>query len=98
RLTDRIQAGNLYVNRNIVGATVGVQPFGGQGLSGTGPKAGGPLYLHRLLSHGPAELPLEGVPGRDAAELVLPGPTGESNLYRLEPRGAVLCRALTAAG
>ena len=42
--------GNLYVNRNVVGAVVGVQPFGGEGLSGTGPKAGGPLYLHRLLS------------------------------------------------
>ncbi|MFP5390002.1 MAG: trifunctional transcriptional regulator/proline dehydrogenase/L-glutamate gamma-semialdehyde dehydrogenase [Gammaproteobacteria bacterium] len=41
-------AGNIYVNRNIVGAVVGVQPFGGEGLSGTGPKAGGPLYLHRL--------------------------------------------------
>lgn len=44
----RIHAGNLYVNRNIVGAVVGVQPFGGMGLSGTGPKAGGPLYLQRL--------------------------------------------------
>ncbi len=43
-----IRCGNLYVNRNIVGAVVGVQPFGGHGLSGTGPKAGGPLYLHRL--------------------------------------------------
>ena len=40
--------GNIYVNRNIVGAVVGVQPFGGQGLSGTGPKAGGPHYLSRL--------------------------------------------------
>ena len=40
--------GNIYVNRNIVGAVVGVQPFGGEGLSGTGPKAGGPLYLQRL--------------------------------------------------
>ncbi|MGY8526523.1 trifunctional transcriptional regulator/proline dehydrogenase/L-glutamate gamma-semialdehyde dehydrogenase [Paracidovorax citrulli] len=46
----RAHVGNLYVNRNIVGAVVGVQPFGGEGLSGTGPKAGGPLYLHRLLS------------------------------------------------
>ncbi|MCK3654871.1 bifunctional proline dehydrogenase/L-glutamate gamma-semialdehyde dehydrogenase [Pasteurellaceae bacterium Macca] len=43
-----IHAGNLYVNRNTVGAVVGVQPFGGMGLSGTGPKAGGPLYLQRL--------------------------------------------------
>jgi len=44
----RIRVGNIYINRNIVGAVVGVQPFGGQGLSGTGPKAGGPFYLHRL--------------------------------------------------
>ena len=43
-----IHAGNTYVNRNIIGAVVGVQPFGGQGLSGTGPKAGGPRYLHRF--------------------------------------------------
>jgi len=42
-------AGNIYVNRNIIGAVVGVQPFGGAGLSGTGPKAGGPSYLSRLL-------------------------------------------------
>lgn len=46
--TDRIHAGNLYVNRNMIGAVVGVQPFGGEGLSGTGPKAGGPNYLPRL--------------------------------------------------
>ncbi|MGH6641595.1 MAG: hypothetical protein ACRED3_02750, partial [Bradyrhizobium sp.] len=39
---------NTYVNRNMIGAVVGVQPFGGEGLSGTGPKAGGPHYLHRF--------------------------------------------------
>ena len=49
------RAGNLYVNRNMVGAVVGVQPFGGEGLSGTGPKAGGPLYLLRLLAARPAD-------------------------------------------
>ncbi|AWU97531.1 trifunctional transcriptional regulator/proline dehydrogenase/L-glutamate gamma-semialdehyde dehydrogenase [Azospirillum ramasamyi] len=54
RVTSRIEAGNLYVNRNTIGAVVGVQPFGGHGLSGTGPKAGGPLYLSRLLSVRPA--------------------------------------------
>ena len=43
----RLKVGNTYVNRNMIGATVGVQPFGGEGLSGTGPKAGGPRYLHR---------------------------------------------------
>ena len=52
-ITSHAHVGNQYVNRNIVGAVVGVQPFGGDGLSGTGPKAGGPLYLHRLLAHGP---------------------------------------------
>ncbi|MBI1906247.1 MAG: trifunctional transcriptional regulator/proline dehydrogenase/L-glutamate gamma-semialdehyde dehydrogenase [Rhodocyclales bacterium] len=45
--------GNIYVNRNMIGAVVGVQPFGGEGRSGTGPKAGGPLYLHRLLRRTP---------------------------------------------
>jgi RHH-type proline utilization regulon transcriptional repressor/proline dehydrogenase/delta 1-pyrroline-5-carboxylate dehydrogenase len=49
------RAGNVYVNRNIVGAVVGVQPFGGEGLSGTGPKAGGPLYLLRLLAERPLQ-------------------------------------------
>ncbi|WP_181164593.1 trifunctional transcriptional regulator/proline dehydrogenase/L-glutamate gamma-semialdehyde dehydrogenase [Amaricoccus solimangrovi] len=53
RVMDRVKAGNLYVNRNIIGAVVGVQPFGGRGLSGTGPKAGGPLYLGRLVTEAP---------------------------------------------
>ena len=44
----RARVGNIYVNRDMVGAVVGVQPFGGMGLSGTGPKAGGPHYLHRF--------------------------------------------------
>jgi RHH-type proline utilization regulon transcriptional repressor/proline dehydrogenase/delta 1-pyrroline-5-carboxylate dehydrogenase len=47
-ITTRAHVGNIYVNRNIVGAVVGVQPFGGEGKSGTGPKAGGPLYIKRL--------------------------------------------------
>jgi RHH-type proline utilization regulon transcriptional repressor/proline dehydrogenase/delta 1-pyrroline-5-carboxylate dehydrogenase len=46
----KTRAGNVYVNRNMVGAVVGVQPFGGSGLSGTGPKAGGPGYLHRFCT------------------------------------------------
>ncbi len=53
RVTQQAHVGNMYVNRNMVGAVVGVQPFGGEGLSGTGPKAGGPLYLYRLLSSRP---------------------------------------------
>ncbi|MDQ3196043.1 MAG: bifunctional proline dehydrogenase/L-glutamate gamma-semialdehyde dehydrogenase PutA, partial [Pseudomonadota bacterium] len=48
RVATRVRVGNLYVNRNIIGATVGAQPFGGEGLSGTGPKAGGPHYLQRF--------------------------------------------------
>ena len=48
RITARLANGNVYVNRNMIGAVVGSQPFGGSGLSGTGPKAGGPNYLHRL--------------------------------------------------
>ncbi|MCQ0042201.1 MAG: bifunctional proline dehydrogenase/L-glutamate gamma-semialdehyde dehydrogenase PutA [Bombella sp.] len=55
-LVERVEAGNIYVNRNIVGAIVGVQPFGGHGLSGTGPKAGGPLALRRQLAHAPRTL------------------------------------------
>jgi RHH-type proline utilization regulon transcriptional repressor/proline dehydrogenase/delta 1-pyrroline-5-carboxylate dehydrogenase len=46
----RVKAGNCYVNRNMIGAVVGVQPFGGEGLSGTGPKAGGPHYLARFVT------------------------------------------------
>ncbi|MGL4603567.1 MAG: L-glutamate gamma-semialdehyde dehydrogenase, partial [Iodobacter sp.] len=62
-VTGKVQAGNIYVNRNVIGAVVGVQPFGGEGLSGTGPKAGGPLYLPRLLSRRPAQT----LPGDQAA-------------------------------
>jgi RHH-type proline utilization regulon transcriptional repressor/proline dehydrogenase/delta 1-pyrroline-5-carboxylate dehydrogenase len=50
RIHARLRVGNTYVNRNMIGAVVGVQPFGGEGLSGTGPKAGGPRYLHRFAT------------------------------------------------
>jgi RHH-type proline utilization regulon transcriptional repressor/proline dehydrogenase/delta 1-pyrroline-5-carboxylate dehydrogenase len=50
QVASRVHAGNAYVNRNMIGAVVGVQPFGGEGLSGTGPKAGGPRYLHRFAT------------------------------------------------
>ena len=49
-IADKVQIGNVYVNRNMIGAVVGVQPFGGCGLSGTGPKAGGPHYLSRFVT------------------------------------------------
>ena len=67
QVLSQIHAGNLYVNRNIVGAVVGVQPFGGEGLSGTGPKAGGPLYLKRLL----AVRPVVQVPRNPEAQAAL---------------------------
>jgi RHH-type proline utilization regulon transcriptional repressor/proline dehydrogenase/delta 1-pyrroline-5-carboxylate dehydrogenase len=129
RVSERIAAGNVYVNRTIIGAVVGVQPFGGHGLSGTGPKAGGPLYLRRLLAAAPPEpaLPAAGAPApaaeavirwleetgqqeaaarcrhyahaaRTGLRLELTGPVGESNVYRLEPRGTVLCVAESASG
>ncbi len=50
RIASAARVGNVYVNRNMIGAVVGVQPFGGEGLSGTGPKAGGPHYLYRFCS------------------------------------------------
>ena len=50
RIVSRANVGNIYVNRNMVGAVVGVQPFGGEGYSGTGPKAGGPNYLQRFCT------------------------------------------------
>ncbi|MBS7540745.1 trifunctional transcriptional regulator/proline dehydrogenase/L-glutamate gamma-semialdehyde dehydrogenase [Ancylobacter lacus] len=125
-VTERIEAGNLYVNRNIIGAVVGVQPFGGHGLSGTGPKAGGPLYLYRLLATRPVDLPLEAparapeparlfvasladagirarcerllAATRHGATVDLPGPVGERNVYRLTPRGTVLCLPASPLG
>ncbi|MFT5481662.1 MAG: RHH-type proline utilization regulon transcriptional repressor/proline dehydrogenase [Halieaceae bacterium] len=157
RIASRARVGNVYINRNMIGAVVGVQPFGGRGLSGTGPKAGGPRYLSRLLGsssgseHSPTAVPPEPlgsdmppaealtgaalaqlqwsstlIPDRIAfvrrfcadlaaeiggsvdpelsamaevliacasdvldRELSLPGPTGESNILLLEPRGLV---------
>ncbi|WP_407074856.1 L-glutamate gamma-semialdehyde dehydrogenase [Roseateles sp.] len=138
RLADEARIGNVYVNRNIIGAVVGVQPFGGEGLSGTGPKAGGPDYLRRFCTEPvlDAPAPLLALDARadalavaadatwrntplhdriatlrraadtlDApvamavrglftaaqaafADIVLPGPTGESNTLRHHARGA----------
>ena len=83
RVVERIEAGNIYVNRNIIGATVGVQPFGGSRLSGTGPKAGGPLYLSRLVAEPPPGA-LDGVEGGDAAIARHP------RLYRLARRASAM--------
>ena len=80
-----IHVGNVYINRNQIGAVVGAQPFGGHSLSGTGPKAGGPLYSHAFLQKtGQA-------PAIAAMSIDLPGPAGESNIYMTTPRqGKVL--------
>jgi len=88
-VTNRIEAGNLYVNRNIIGAVVGAQPFGGRGLSGTGPKAGGPLYLGRLAEKPPA-LP-SGTPDPALEEFAAWLETRE------EPRAAAIAREYGAA-
>lgn len=90
RVTARAHAGNIYVNRNVIGAVVGVQPFGGHGLSGTGPKAGGPLYLRRLVATAPC------APAIDLAEHELAGPVGERNVHALRPVGKVLIAAQDA--
>ena len=90
RLAERVHAGNIYVNRNLIGAVVGVQPFGGHGLSGTGPKAGGPLYLHRLLAARPVSPPLAARAGS--------APFGPARAWadfvegRSQPEAAAHCR------
>ena len=103
-IVDRLAVGNTYVNRNQIGAVVGSQPFGGEGLSGTGPKAGGPEYLHRFTrTPAPEGGPTAAIPEAQVAEalsrrqptpsrsLNLPGPTGESNRLTLTPRAPLLC-------
>ena len=106
-LTTQVHAGNIYVNRDQIGAVVGSQPFGGEGLSGTGPKAGGPLYQPRFTAPKSA---LTSTAPEKAADLTyltqkllapydqtplrtmdLPGPTGESNRLHALPRGPILC-------
>ncbi len=114
-VTERVRAGNHYVNRNQIGAIVGSQPFGGEGLSGTGPKAGGPHYLARFTARPAPDMPgtWQGSMTRDAlssalrradeekaprgADMVLPGPTGESNRLTTLARGPILCMGPGAA-
>jgi len=106
-VSERIAAGNIYINRNQIGAIVGSQPFGGEGLSGTGPKAGGPNYLPRFSAPDRAEtspawdttgsLPALSVHEAKIIDTVsLPGPTGESNRLSTLPRPAILCLGPTA--
>ncbi|MEX0316720.1 MAG: bifunctional proline dehydrogenase/L-glutamate gamma-semialdehyde dehydrogenase PutA [Ruegeria sp.] len=101
-ITEAVHAGNIYVNRNQIGAIVGSQPFGGEGLSGTGPKAGGPNYMARFCAPDRqsasdtwtgtmADLPAPtGTPAATRTE-TLPGPTGESNRLSETPRPPLLC-------
>ena len=84
QVLEQVNAGNIYVNRNQIGAVVGSQPFGGEGLSGTGPKAGGPMYMPRF-----AEMVVQPVPSPLPVDL--PGPTGESNRLSTHPRGLIAC-------
>jgi RHH-type proline utilization regulon transcriptional repressor/proline dehydrogenase/delta 1-pyrroline-5-carboxylate dehydrogenase len=110
---DRLHVGNIYVNRNQIGAVVGSQPFGGEGLSGTGPKAGGPHYLPRFTAHPAAQgqadqsiataeqaqaaLLTTVLPDAPIPALILPGPTGESNRLVSVPRAPLLCLGPGAA-
>ncbi len=104
-VADRVHVGNIYVNRNQIGAVVGSQPFGGEGLSGTGPKAGGPFYLSRFQRRTAGT----GTTWEKAADIAqvqqalaearhsliasypLPGPTGEANTLTLIARDPILC-------
>ncbi len=83
QVVDQVHAGNIYVNRNQIGAIVGSQPFGGEGLSGTGPKAGGPNYLAKFVY-------TQSIRKVDGTK-TLPGPTGESNQLTILPRAPMLC-------
>jgi len=84
KICARANIGNIYVNRNQIGAVVGVQPFGGENLSGTGPKAGGPFYMRRFTRSVNAGLEI-------FRQMQMPGPTGERNSWSLHPRGLVAC-------
>ena len=113
QVVDRLHVGNTYVNRNQIGAVVGSQPFGGEGLSGTGPKAGGPEYLARFIKSATPEggvwdkaadatrvqaaLKAARLPQGAVRVHDLPGPTGESNRLSLFARPPVLCLGPGAA-
>lgn len=94
-LAAAVKVGNVYVNRDMVGAVVGVQPFGGRGLSGTGPKAGGPLCVPNLRRRD-SGADRQRYKAPDTAPVALSSPAGERNLYLIQPRGVVA--AFYAAG
>ncbi len=97
QIVKRIKAGNIYVNRNQIGAVVGSQPFGGEGLSGTGPKAGGPSYVQRFRKEEAPTLPSESAPEVDKNQLqgLIDDTQGQSSsLNKLEQSIAEVIRAL----
>lgn len=103
KVTARARAGNQYINRNIIGAVVGVQPFGGNGLSGTGPKAGGPLYLLRLLSKHPVEAAMQAIRAAHVGEALQPHITANAMwttwftwITQTEPELAPICERVAA--
>ncbi|MBV0890458.1 bifunctional proline dehydrogenase/L-glutamate gamma-semialdehyde dehydrogenase PutA [Paracoccus sp. Z118] len=112
-LSQAVRAGNIYVNRNQIGAVVGSQPFGGEGLSGTGPKAGGPNYVPRFFRpeppaagaetwKGPADetrlcARLSAAAPKLIGEQLMPGPTGELNRLSAWTRPPILCLGPGAA-
>ncbi|MEM7236387.1 MAG: bifunctional proline dehydrogenase/L-glutamate gamma-semialdehyde dehydrogenase PutA [Pseudomonadota bacterium] len=99
QIVERIHAGNTYVNRNQIGAIVGSQPFGGEGLSGTGPKAGGPLYVARFRRSGKAdEATAPAGPAVDPRALGRAVETLDARNWAARPdRVPVLRRALSAS-
>ena len=100
QIVERIRAGNAYVNRNQIGAIVGSQPFGGEGLSGTGPKAGGPHYVERFRRHGATPALAAPVGDTQPAEAI------QASIDQLDARNwaarpdrvAVLRKALAGSG
>jgi len=88
KVTERLNVGNIYINRNQIGAVVGSQPFGGEGLSGTGPKAGGPNYLNRFTVNPKS---VDDTAELSVNEAILPGPTGELNTLMISPRSPIIC-------
>ncbi|MBM9594064.1 bifunctional proline dehydrogenase/L-glutamate gamma-semialdehyde dehydrogenase PutA [Roseitranquillus sediminis] len=100
QIVERIRVGNAYVNRNQIGAIVGSQPFGGEGLSGTGPKAGGPLYVNRFRRTEPVvEHPAPSGPAVDAKALQRAMTGVDARNWAARPdKVAVLRRALAGRG
>ncbi|MGI9412461.1 MAG: bifunctional proline dehydrogenase/L-glutamate gamma-semialdehyde dehydrogenase PutA [Hyphomicrobiales bacterium] len=106
RIVDRVDVGNVYVNRNQIGAVVGSQPFGGEGLSGTGPKAGGPHYVRRFMKTQAAEAasPVDGgAVGADVLQAAVDRVAwrqwaeAEDRAERLKPHANGSAAALAAA-